>query len=410
MGKDRWTPAISRPPQRALIVGTCSTRIWGLPAGERLRRQLTRAGIGSLPDESSTAIGADERVLLVRCDYVFEEGMLRGLIDAPDTLVVVADDTGKLIPVAAHAEGAAAGFALELLRRPNMFRSEDGPTGLSPRGPEELVPTYNRFLRKRAQPYALRLTPETRRAIEWRTFRSAYKGATDFVTKTLWPLPAFHVTRWCAARKLTPNMVTTASLVLCIVAGVLFGQGLFLAGCAVAWAMTFLDTVDGKLARCTLTSSDWGDTYDHGIDLLHPPVWWWAWWVGLAAAGIPRDQPLLGALWVILIGYVIGRIIEGTFRKMFGLSPHVWTRIDYRFRAVTARRNPNLALLTLGAVSGHPDQAFIAVAVWTVVSLLFHSVRWVQAAREWQEGRPLRSYLDRDDSLPTPDGSCSAKA
>ena len=38
-----------------------------------------------------------------------------------------------------------------------------------------------------------------------------------------------------------------------------------------------LDTVDGKLARCTITSSGWGNVFDHGVDLIHPPFWWWAW-------------------------------------------------------------------------------------------------------------------------------------
>ena len=44
-----------------------------------------------------------------------------------------------------------------------------------------------------------------------------------------------------------------------------------------------LDTVDGKLARCTITSSKIGEAIDHGIDLVHPPFWWWAWGVGLHA-------------------------------------------------------------------------------------------------------------------------------
>ena len=51
--------------------------------------------------------------------------------------------------------------------------------------------------------------------------------------------------------------------------------------------MTFLDTVDGKLARTTLTSSKWGDIFDHGIDLVHPPFWYVAWGAG------PRRQPAM---------------------------------------------------------------------------------------------------------------------
>ena len=58
-------------------------------------------------------------------------------------------------------------------------------------------------------------------------------------------------------------------------------RGAFLSGLVCAWAMTFLDTVDGKLARVTLTSSRIGDVMDHGLDLVHPPFWWWAWGIGL---------------------------------------------------------------------------------------------------------------------------------
>jgi phosphatidylglycerophosphate synthase len=36
--------------------------------------------------------------------------------------------------------------------------------------------------------------------------------------------------------------------------------------------MTFLDTVDGKLARVTVTSSRFGDVLDHGLDIIHPPL------------------------------------------------------------------------------------------------------------------------------------------
>ena len=53
-----------------------------------------------------------------------------------------------------------------------------------------------------------------------------------------------------------------------------------------------LDTVDGKLARCTGASSKWGNVFDHGIDLIHPPFWWWAWEHGLAAYGRPLSADL----------------------------------------------------------------------------------------------------------------------
>src|SRR3546814_9929881 len=89
----------------------------------------------------------------------------------------------------------------------------------------------------------------------------------------------------------------------------LFAEGHFLIGCVVGFFMTFLDTVDGKLARVTLTSSKWGEVFDHSIDMIHPPFWWWAWWVGLYTVG---DLPpgIDAALWIIVGGYVAGRVLE----------------------------------------------------------------------------------------------------
>src|SRR3546814_2373028 len=101
--------------------------------------------------------------------------------------------------------------------------------------------------------------------------------------------------------------------------------------------MTCLGTVDGKLARVTLTSSPIGNVFDHGIDLVHPPFWWWAWIVGLAHAGfdLPASDLVLGA---IVGGYILQRIEEGIFIRCFKIQMHIWRPFDSRFRLITARR------------------------------------------------------------------------
>lgn len=74
------------------------------------------------------------------------------------------------------------------------------------------------------------------------------------------------------------------------------------------------------------------------------------------------------------------------------MDMHVWTRFDSKFRLITARRNPNLLLLTAAVLAGRPDLGILAVAVWTVLSLVIHAVRLVQAALARRRG-PLRSWL-----------------
>ncbi len=162
-----------------------------------------------------------------------------------------------------------------------------------------LAGNYNDALRKREPPFLLPLTAENQRDIESRVFKGSYKGVTDFVTLYFWPRPAQVFTGWCARLGISPNMVTSLSLVCVLVAMWCFWHGHFGWGLASAWFMTFLDTVDGKLARVTLQSSPWGNVFDHSIDLIHPPFWWWAWMVGLGAVGMPLEQHSL-VLWVIV--------------------------------------------------------------------------------------------------------------
>src|SRR3989441_6547314 len=184
--------------------------------------------------------------------------------------------------------------------------------------------------------------------VEQRAFDASYKGLTDLVTKWVWPRPARAATRWCAEHGVRPNAVTVASGVLAVAAALLFARAAFGAGLACAWAMTFLDTVDGKLARVTLTSSRLGDVMDHGLDLIHPPFWWWAWGLGLGAGHAFATA-------VVVIGYLVGRTLEGGFLARFGFEMHSWRPIDGLFRTITARRNPNLILLSVGAAAQRPD-------------------------------------------------------
>jgi phosphatidylglycerophosphate synthase len=271
--------------------------------------------------------------------------------------------------------------------------------GLEALSAEALASAYNSALRKREPPFVLPLDSMTPAQGERRLFAAAYKGVTDVVTKYVWPWPALAATRWAARRAVSPNTVTAVSLVFVLLALVLFGIGQFALGLIAAWIMTFLDTVDGKLARVTLTSSKWGNVFDHGIDLVHPPLWWLAWWYGLAAGALP--QWLLDAtMWVVVIGYLIGRGIEGFFLWRFKMEIHAWRRIDSLFRLVTARRNPNLVLLTAFVIGGRADLGFVAVALWTIASLAFHGVRVAQAIRRSRAERGLRSWLSEPARAP----------
>ena len=250
------------------------------------------------------------------------------------------------------------------------------------------------------RPFLVELTPATRRAAERASYFGAYKGVTDLLTRYLWPELALWLTRFAAHIGLSPNAVTLIGAAFCVAATVAFAHGAYWPGMALALVFMVLDTVDGKLARCTVTSSRWGHLFDHGIDLVHPPFWWWFWATGLVHVGLGLSDTLFW--WVqgaILGGYVLQRAVEGIFIWQFGgIHIHVWRRFDSRFRLVTARRNPNMAILFASLLVGRPDIGIVAVAVWTAVSFTVHLIRLGQALQRRARGQTISSWLARKDS------------
>jgi phosphatidylglycerophosphate synthase len=371
-------PSVSAPApvgwvvRRAAEPAGSGVRIWGLEPEERLLRSLRRAGCRDLRVvEAQAPPPAHGAVLALRADVVLDERLVAALAGAPDTMLVAPN----LGAVGVHVPGDRAQAACAAL----ASADPDALPELSRVTPAELVPAYVAALRKREPPYIFPARADSAAEVERRTFDASYKGLTDLVTKWVWPRPALAVTRWCARHGVRPNAVTVVSGVLAVVAAVLFARGAFGAGLACAWAMTFLDTVDGKLARVTLTSSRIGDVMDHGLDLIHPPFWWWAWGIGIGAGHAAATA-------VVVAGYFIGRAIEGVFLAAFGFEIHSWRPIDGLFRTITARRNPNLILLSVGTLGGQPALGLVMVALWTSASLAFHTVRVVQALRARSRG------------------------
>ncbi|HKA14006.1 MAG TPA: CDP-alcohol phosphatidyltransferase family protein [Myxococcota bacterium] len=341
-------------------------RIWGLAPEERLLRSLRRAGCGDprIVDEHALPCASGGAVIALRGDVVLDERLVEGLVAAPDTMLVAPD----LGPIGAHVPSERAPDACAALARADA----DALPGVRRAGPPELAPAYVAKLRKREPPYVFAARANGAAELERRTFEASYKGLTDLVTKWVWPRPARAAVRWCAEHRVHPNAVTLASGALTVAVALLFARGAFGAGLVCAWAMTFLDTVDGKLARVTLTTSRLGDVMDHGLDLIHPPFWWWAWGIGLGAGHAFATA-------VVVIGYAVGRALEGAFLARFGFETHSWRPIDGLFRTITARRNPNLILLSVGAIAHRPDLGLVMVALWTVASVGFHALRLAQA-------------------------------
>lgn len=380
-------------PDVAFVVGSCDLDLWGLSPRERFVRSFSRVGISAVRGDD-TPLPETGQVVMVRADFVFDHALIGPLVERLNIIATVEED-GHPVPVAANVDAAAAADAAAALRGGVIGNLPEGPPeGITVLAVDQLGPAYDLALRKRETPYVLRLQPETLRSVEKRMFRGTYKGVTDFVTKWFWPVPAFWATKYSARVGLTPNFVTTVGLALVVAVYFLFEAGHYGTGLVAAWIMTFLDTVDGKLARVTLTSSKFGNIYDHGIDLIHPPFWYVAWGLGLAAYGTPLASGHLAlALWVIVAGYILHRVIEGIFMRAFDMHIHVWRKLDSVFRLYTSRRNPNMVMMTVALALGRPDVGLIAIAGWTVASVLFHLVRLYQAAGMRRRGGAIVSWL-----------------
>ena len=346
--------------------------IWGFSPIARLHKQIEK-----------TKIKPSGRMIL-RGDVVYDDAVLRGMAD--NHAVLLLDNDGNRL-------GAHVSKDLEIQTRAWMTGQGDAPLGPEALTPAKAGGNYNHMLRKRSDAQCHIITKDNAQDIEWLLYLASYKGVTDLVTKYVWPVPAYHATRFCTKMGFSPNMVTTAGFILTLLTFMLFWEGHFALGLIAGWIMTFLDTVDGKLARVTLTSSKWGNVFDHGIDLLHPPFWYWAWGVGLAAGGYIVPEHLNTWIWVIVASYIGGRIVEGYFMRRFGFHIHVWRKFDSFFRLIVARRNPNMIFLTLSLIMGRPDLGFLAVALWTFISVPVHIVQSVQAEMTKARGGAVKSWL-----------------
>ena len=364
-------------------------RVFGLSTADRLKRQFAQAGITEAIDVA-TAAARNGPVIFVRSDIVIDQPLVPVLAKRPNLLLVSDENNDNRLAVTLLGLQANDAAALLANEEPDPAQLK-----LLVRSPSGLEVAFWKGLRKRETPYADMVTAQNKPAIEWRMFMGTYKGATDFVTKHVWPRPAFLITRRLAETAVTPNMVTAVSAVCVGLAFWLFFNGHFLTGLVAAWMMTFLDTVDGKLARTTLTSSKWGDIFDHGIDLIHPPFWYAAWAYGLMlGANSWSQQTLWWLLGIIVAGYLVQRLMEGIAIKWLGLEIHIWRPIDTLFRQVTARRNPNLALLSLFSIIALPDWGFAAVAFWTALCLGLHGIQLVQAYSAKKARGELESWMN----------------
>ncbi|MFK7913519.1 MAG: CDP-alcohol phosphatidyltransferase family protein [Pseudomonadales bacterium] len=355
--------------------------LWHVDGVERIRRQVGQVNTLQVADQ--TRPKDSEVVLRISSGFLF-------------------DVTG-LEQFAQHRNAALIDPELQLVAATIGSTSEPVELGqplsadstLQPLLPQDLA-VYNDKLRRRTTPMLAKVNDAAAPTLESQLYGASYKGITDLVTKWWWPRPARIGVRFCAARALTPNQVTLFGGALMLAALWLFSIGQFALGLAAGWIMTYLDTVDGKLARVTVQSSAIGNVLDHGMDIVHPPFWYLAWGSGLALAG----QTAAIAHWsttdlllLIMGGYIGGRLIEAAFHALGSCGIFSWRPFDAYFRLITGRRNPCMILLSTGVLIGRPDLGLYWVVWWTLLSTGILLLRLLYAAVVRVRSGPLHSWL-----------------
>lgn len=375
------------------IFGESETKIWGLTGRERLQRMLkAKEHITLIDDVEKIPVSAT--TLFLNANFLFDARVLTALLDIDKKIALYSDDN---CPAAIRTDGSQAP---QLLRNLNDNKSQNYKFVLLtiPRiSLQDLKIDFQQNLKKKDPPYILPISEANRPLLEKELFSGSYKGVTDLVTKWLWPVPAYWSTHYCVRHGWQPNHVTYLSVVFAVLAGVAFWFGFFGIGLLMGWFMTFLDTVDGKLARVTVTSSRLGDVLDHGLDIIHPPLWYLAWGVGLASTLTPITG-LEILMWLMFIGYVGGRLCEGAFQFWLAhFDMFIWHKLDSFNRLITARRNPNLLLLTYGWLTDQPALGLILVVIWHIASTAFLAWRLLTAWRIKQKEGTLKSWLQDID-------------
>src|SRR5437868_967612 len=229
-----------------------------------------------------------------------------------------------------------------------------------------------------------------------KAYDDAFPRVSDAATLYLWRNPAFWLTRSAAAAGVPALAAILLEALLAALVFWLFWNGRYWVGLLVALAVMVVSVATLLLTRLT-HPPPWTKRSRVALELVYPLLWWWAWEHGLVAYGRPLE-PIYATmvLWVIVGGTVAIRAVEAIALQRFnGLEIHAWRPLDSRFRLVSSGRNPNLAILAASLLFGRPDSGLVLVAWWTLISLIFHSVRLAQMTERQARRQTIISWLDR---------------
>jgi len=368
-----------------------------VPVDHPIRQRVERRDLSELPltwrggdlelgERISNAMQAesDSDWLILSAETIIDARLLPQLAAIEDNVVFIsgeAEERGAMLHLKASSlTSSPAGENLLAVAEGMLARND---ARLMKR---EEFDGYIRNLRRDLDPYLFRLSDDgARQRVERFMFWSNYKGSTDFMTKYVWPPLVWLLVRPLARWGVHPNLVTVISIIATFGAIPLWMEGRWAIGFALAFLMSLLDSVDGKLARLTYTYSALGDVLDHGLDLVHPPFWYLGWAWGLSG-GDTESAIFQAALWMFGL-YIADRLCAPIFKGRTGRSIHGYLPVDVKIRTFISRRNVNLPFFTASIAidAMRPGSGwelsigvFFVMVVWQAICLVYHVVRTVQ--------------------------------
>ncbi|MFF7933494.1 CDP-alcohol phosphatidyltransferase family protein [Streptomyces sp. NPDC007940] len=252
------------------------------------------------------AAPCEQRIALVDARFVGHVHALRlGLTDPRFSLAAVpgavtAQPDGRVILTRALARenSAGGGTAVAVDSLPDRIVTALADDGAEVHRPElgSLVATV---------PVDPQARNEARQAVadvddEAVRLKSAVKSRDGFFTTHFISPYSRYIARWCARRGLTPNQVTTASLITALIAAACAATGTrggFVAAGVLLIASFVLDCTDGQLARYSLQYSTLGAWLDATFDRAKE----YAYYAGLALGAARGGDDV----WALALGAMI---------------------------------------------------------------------------------------------------------
>ncbi len=380
-------------PQSALLIG-------GIPVLERQARQLRRAGVTriivvdavplqTLPAGVETvssrqvaaSLGANTTVICIAAGLVIDERVIAAMLAAPAPALLVSTAAAMPGAFVERLDQTHVYMGLCLLDGAMIARVAAAI------GEWDLGATLVRAAA--ADPAAARIdlarlpiyAPARRRNLPMLWFlpgdaaaarladaanlAAAQKGCLDWPARFIHPFIEDTLVRLLAPTPITPNMVTLATGVIGVVAGIAFATGWLWTGLILALITCPLDGVDGKLARARVEFSKWGD-HEHLLD----KVLEYGWYLAIAAHfSVVRESALPFAIAALIVLPAIAEAIQGEFfRRMTGVQLDDAGATERGIRLVAGRRNTFLWAWLGFALAGLWFEGFVMLAVYSVLT------------------------------------------